>query len=158
MASKAEAQSLVAIDRDHLDRECIQLPTTYMQFAFKAGEAKRDVDEAKATLEALAADLGLRVRTNPKKFGIDKTTVDIINAIVLNDADYKEAQAELIKAKHRHEMTQAVVWALEHKKRSLTLLVDLHGMGYFSDVKATEAGRDAVKRQRRSKSVVKSTE
>lgn len=158
MASKAEAETLVGIDRDHLDRECINLPTHYIQYAFKASEAKRDVDEAKAEMDAIAADLGMRIRTTPKKYGVEKTTVDIVNALVINHAEFKEYQTAYFKAKHRQEMAQAVVWALEHKKRSLTLLVDLHGMGYFSDVKATEAGRDAVKQQRRKKSVVRKSD
>jgi hypothetical protein len=41
-------------------------------------------------------------------------------------------------------MAQAVVWALEHKKRSLTLLVELHGMGYFSAPKISPEGKAAV--------------
>jgi len=40
---------------------------------------------------------------------------------------------------------------LEHKKRSLTLLVELHGLGYFSDVKVSEKGREAVNEMLRKK-------
>ena len=145
MATKREdAEAITEIDKNHLDRECVNLPGDYRRWAFEAAEAKRDVVEAKARLEVVQAELGFTIRGNPEKYGLDKVTETAITGSVLIQKVYQDAQKEYFKAQHRAELSQAVVWALEHKKRALTLLVDLHGMGYFSDVKMTAEGKTAV--------------
>lgn len=153
MAGKLEAETIVQIDQDHLDRECIELPSQYLRYAFLAAEAKRDVDESKADMDVVQAELASEVRSTPAKFGIEKLTESAVSATILTLAGYKKALAEYQKAKHHYEMTQAVVWALEHKKRSLTLLVELHGLGYFSNVKMSAEGKDAVQKMTRRRSV-----
>jgi hypothetical protein len=141
---KEEAESITEIDKDNLDKECISLPSNYRRFAFLSAEAKRDMLEAKAYLEVISAQLSLRIRSHPGKFGIEKITESIVSATILVQDQYAEGQKAFLKAQHRHEMTSAVVWALEHKKKALTLLVELHGLGYFADVKMSAKGKEAV--------------
>ena len=143
---KQDAEAITEIDRNHLDDECVKLPSDYLRFAFLSAEAKRDVAEAKATLEVVQAEVGKDIRMRPDRYGIEKVTEAALQGIVITTKRYKEAQAAYFRAQHDAEICQAVVWALEHKKRALTLLVDLHGMGYFSDVRPrTPEGRDEAK-------------
>ena len=151
MGVKDEAIRITEIDKDNLDLECIRLPSSYRQFAFLAAEAKRDVQEAKAQLDVVQAELAKQIRATPGKYGVEKLTETALQGIVITQKRYKEAQAYLFKCQHRAEMCSATVWALEHKKRALTLLVDLHGMGYFAEVKMNRDGKEAVENMTRRK-------
>jgi hypothetical protein len=139
-----EARGVVQISEHHLDKECIKLPGDYLKWAHAAAEAKRDADEMKANLAVVHADLSAAVRAKPEEYGLEKVTEASLAAAVLLLPKYQKAQARLRSANYESDMLQAVVWALEHKKRSLTLLVDLHGMGYFAAPKVTKEGRSAV--------------
>ena len=139
-----EVRGVVQIDENNLDKECIRLPSDYLKWAWWSADLKRDADEAKARLAVVQADLSNKVRSSPGDYGLDKVTEAGISAVILSLATFQKAQKGLQEANYQAEMAQAVIWALEHKKRSLTLLVDLHGMGYFSTVKLTQKGRQAV--------------
>ena len=138
------ALAVVRINELELDKECVRLPGDYLKYAHLAVDQKRDVDEAKATLDMVQADIGKKVRDMPAKYGLEKVTEAGIQSAVLTSEDYQKALARLNRRKHQQERTQAVVWSLEHKKRSLTLLVELHGMGYFSNPKLSEKGKAAI--------------
>jgi hypothetical protein len=141
---KDESLSVVQIDEHNLDKECIRLPSDYLKFAHLAADAKRDVDEIKNRLEVVQADLSKEIRAKPEDFGLDKVTETAISSTILTQPRYQKGLGRLQEAKHKADLAQAVVWALEHKKRTLTLLVELHGMGYFSSPKISEAGKQAV--------------
>lgn len=143
--------SVVQIDEHNLDRECIRLPSDYLKFAHAAAEAKRDEAECKARLDVVEADLSKEIRANPTEFGIEKVTEGSLSATVLTLPQYQKALKRFQDAQYQSNLHQAVVWALEHKKRSLTLLVDLHGMGYFSSPKVSEKGRAAVQEMTKKK-------
>jgi len=97
------------------------------------------------------AELSKEIRADPSSFGLEKVTEASIASIILTNPRYQKAVARLNNAKHQADLTQAVVWALEHKKRTLTLLVELHGMGYFSNPKVSERGREAVENMTKRK-------
>lgn len=148
---KNKAESVVSIDENNLDRECIKLPTQYLQAAFQSAEAKRDVAEGKSELSVVEADLNRAIRADPATYGIEKITESAINAAIATSKEYTKAKQALQEFEYYADLAQALVWALEHKKRSLTLLVELHGMSYFSKPKVSEAGREAVERMTQRK-------
>ncbi len=141
---KEEAQSVVSINESALDKECIKLPTDYLRFAHRLAEAKRDVDELKAALDLTEAECAKSIRSAPEKYGLEKDTEKAVAAAVLMHPKYQQALKDYQLVKHTADLAQAVVGALECKKRTLTLLVELHGMGYFANPKVSERGRDAV--------------
>jgi hypothetical protein len=149
--SENDSESVVQIDEHNLDRECIRLPGDYLKWAHAAAEAKRDADERKADLAVVHADLSAIIRNTPGKYGMEKLTEAGLAAAVLLQPEYQKRQRLLRKANYEFDIAQAVVWALEHKKRSLTLLVELHGMGYFSNPKVSERGREAVEQMTQRK-------
>lgn len=138
------ARSVVQIDELNLDKECIRLPSDYLKYAHLSVNAKTKVDEIDNRLKVDQAELTKDIRANPTNYGIDKVTESAISAAVLSDVGYQRGMISLLKAQHEAKLAEAVVWALEHKKRSLTLLVELHGLGYFSSPKVSERGRGAV--------------
>lgn len=148
---REEAESVVQISENNLDLECIRLPNQYLQWAHKSADAKRDVDERKNQLEVIDAELSKEIRADPGSFGLEKVTEASIASIILTQPRYQKALTRLNNAKHEADLIQAVVWALEHKKRTLTLLVELHGMGYFANPKVSERGREAVENMTKRK-------
>jgi hypothetical protein len=145
------AQSVVEIDKLNLDRECIRLPSDYLKYANLSADLKFRVDQLKAELDALEADLGKQIRSNPAEFGLEKVTESAIGAVVITQESYRGKLIKLQRARHQQDLAQAVVWALEHKKRSLTLLVELHGLGYFANPKLSERGKAAVEEMTKNK-------
>ena len=141
---KEAALATVQIDEHNLDQECVALPTQYINAAFESAENKRDVGELSNELKVIEAELRKEITANPEEFGLDKTTRDTVDACVTSHAKYKKATEALGEAQHRYEMSQALVWAMEHKKKALVLLVDLHGMSYFSKPKVGDKGKAAV--------------
>lgn len=139
-----EAEPFVHIDELQLDKECIRLPSDYLKFAHAAAEAKQESELADARMKETDANLASVIRDNPGKYGIEKITEAAITAAVAINPAHLHRQTESIAARHQFELAQAIVWALEHKKRSLTLLVELHGLGWFANPKISEAGRAAV--------------
>lgn len=141
---KDDASSIVHINELELDKECVRLPSDYLKFAHKAEDAKFEVSEAKAALDVVEADLSKEIRGDPEKYGIENVTEKAITAAITSHSKYRAAQRELNNAQHRSGLAQAAVWAMEHKKRALSLLVDLHGMGYFASPRFSRKGKEAV--------------
>jgi len=145
---RERAEITVQIDELRLGDECVNLPHNYLQAAHQAADSRRDVEYAKNELEVVDADLCKHIRSTPGKYGLEKVTESAIKEIVVLQPPYKEAQSRLIKSKHRQDLDQALVSALEHKKRALAMLVDLHTSGYFSEVKPTTAeGRQSMEQK-----------
>lgn len=140
------AQEVVELDPLALDKECIRLPSDYLKFAYHSANAKMDVAKAKTELEKVEAEVSSDVRERPGKYGLEKVTEAAVKAAVITTDQYVEAQENYLKLVRDYDRTQAVVWALEHKKRCLTLLVDLHGTSYFASPKLSEEGTKVVQR------------
>lgn len=141
---KESALKVVQIDENALDKECVRLPTQYLQAAHNAAEAKCDVGELENALKLLEAELTKKVRANPGDYGLEKVTESALSDVVRTSPSYVKQLRALSDCKHDQELAQALVWALEAKKRALTLLVELHGMSWFSRVKPSQEGKEAI--------------
>jgi hypothetical protein len=135
---------IVKIDQLALDKECIQLPSDYLKYALLSADLKQEVDNRKARLDSVEAEMSRQIRNTPGKFGLEKVTESAIKEVIQTSEQYQKALVKLNNAKHAQDRAQATVWALEHKKRSLVLLVDLHGMGYFSNPRLSQVGKKVV--------------
>lgn len=142
-----DTEQLLGVDENALDKECIRLPKDYWRAAYNAAQCKRDVAEAEAELEVVVADLGKHVRDTPGKFGLDKVTEAAVKEVIRAHKEYLGADKKVREEKHKLELANALVWAMDMKKRSITNLVELHGMGYFAKPKLSERGREMVDNQ-----------
>lgn len=125
---------LVEIDSYSLDKECVKIPSDYLKISFASSQAKKGLDEAKAEMEQISAALSKEIRDKPESFGLVKVTEAALSAAVVEQPEYQEAQAKFRDLQHKVRQLDAAVWAIDTKKRSLQMLVELHGMGYFSEV------------------------
>ena len=135
----------LAIDKNRLDEECLKQPELYFQYAQKQADSQRRRDEASARVDVVKADLTRKIASDPTAYKCEKTTDTAISAAVLLQKEYQAAKDDLMDAQHDLATYTAAVVALEHRKRALTLLVDLHGSSYFSEVRpSTPAAKDSL--------------
>lgn len=151
MSDATEDRPLIEVDESNLDRECIKLPSTFLKYAYAGAEARKDLDEAKAALELAEAELGAEIRQDPEAYKLEKATEKAVEQVVITLPRYRKMLSRYQNAKYKLEELQAVLSALEMKKRSITLLVDLHGMGYFSSPRISPDGKKAVEQMRKQK-------
>jgi kynurenine formamidase len=134
----------IDIDKNQLDVECERQPELVYQYGCKLADAKKELAEANADLDVIKAEVADDVRSNPKKYGLDKITVDAVASAVAAAKEVKAATTDVIAARHLVDTTQAAVNALDHKKRMLENLVDLHGRDYFSSPRVSGDGAAAM--------------
>jgi len=137
---------LLNIDQLRLDRECVRQPALYFKFAEKLADAKLTLEECDSQISELRLSLAKKIRANPTNYGLEKVTEAALHEVISNKDVVKQAEEERRKARHRVDVLGAFVTALEHRKRSLTLLVELHGQKYFANPAdgASAEGREAA--------------
>jgi hypothetical protein len=128
------------IDELHLDREWLDQPLLIHEYSVKLADARKHQDLAKQELDLTEAELNQSVRRASSKLE-EKVTEAAIKAAVMQHETYTKAQKKLIRARHAVDVLQAATTAIEHRKRALTMLVELHGQNYFSSPRATSNER-----------------
>lgn len=146
-----DSAKLVQIDETRLDKECLQLASIFLQASHYAADRRRDLDEIEAEISVLEADLGKRIRDMPAKYGLEKATVDAVKNAIETNEGVQKLQKDLRDVKHKATLAMALVSALDHKKRALEMLVNLHGMGYFAEPRPGEKGKEVVEEQSRNR-------
>jgi len=138
------------IDKNLLDDEWMNQPKLYFRWAEQLEDARDALEKAKAAFDVVKSEIELAIREKPSDFGLDvssrtgSVTEKAVTAAIPLQKEYKEAQQEMFEAKHRVGILQGVVVALEHRKKGLEKLVDLHGQKYFATPRASEHSREMV--------------
>lgn len=128
-----EKESFIDIDELALDKEWIEHPGLYLKWARKSAEARLKMAEAKAQLEVDEALLSKAIRDKPENFGIQKVTEPVIESTIKLQQSYQKSLRNLNEAKYSVDKIQAVVDALEHRKKALENAVTLHIQGYTAE-------------------------
>lgn len=124
--------SVLDIDKYCLDEEWVDQPAIYAKYARKLANARKDLDEAKATYDVIKASVSQQVYTAPEKFNIQKVTENKVQCVVTLQKECRDAHQAVIDSKHAVDIMTAMVTALDHRKSALERLVTLHGQDYFS--------------------------
>jgi hypothetical protein len=155
-----EKESFIDIDNLALDKEWMEQAGIYLRWARKLAKAKLTHAEAKAQLEVDEALLSKVIRDKPENFGIQKVTEPVIESTIKLQQSYQKSLRNLNEAKYSVDKIQAVVDALEHRKKALENAVTLHIQGYTAEPrtrnkeindKYNEMARDSVMRQTKIK-------
>lgn len=145
------------IDEFHLDREWIRQSRLYLSHAEKLANAKQRFEEAKSSRDVTYAELYKKIRSKPEDYDLPKVTEESLKHLIILQDDYRDADKEVITAKHTVDILQAAVDALDHKKRALENLVHLQISGYHSDPKppkgATQDDVDKVRHPKNSRAI-----
>lgn len=138
------ASDRLNIDMGRLDKEWAQQPDIYHEAAKELADKRADLDTAKARLDVVAAECGKDIRAMPSKFDISapRVTEKMVEDAVLLHPEYQSALKRMNKLKHDVGILQAMVEALDHKKKALEHLVQLFLSDYFSSPKKVRGGDD----------------
>lgn len=129
--SNTDDPEILHIDTNILDREWSYQPRLFFRYAKMLADARQDYEAAKSNLKVVAAELDRGIRRKALKREEKLTTQDV-TARVQESEEYIAADRTVIAAKHRLDILDAAVTALEHRKQALENLVRLHGQNYFS--------------------------
>jgi hypothetical protein len=142
MAKKDKVEDrFIEINENELDKEWVEQPVLYFRWARKLADARLKVDEAKAELELVTAELDSKIREDPESYGIEKLTEAGVKSTILIQEEYTDALQTFNAARHQVNILDAGVNALEHRKRALEKLVDLYARSYFAPPQASGKNR-----------------
>ena len=122
------------IDPLRLEEEWQQHPSQYGYWAEEAVDAQDAMDRAKASFDRVSSTLDNDLRTNPDDYGIKKATEGEVKTALVRQPEYIAAQDAYLKAKKEYNKAQAALASLEHRKRALSMLVELFVKDYYSDM------------------------
>lgn len=142
--SNSELESDIRVNPDCLDREWVNQPSLFFKYASLLAEAREEFERAKNSFELVRAELDQKVRSDPPRYGIHKLTEAAVSAVVPTLGEYQKAREELLAAKHKVDILEAVVTAMEHRKKALEKLVDLYLAGYFSYPRSSDVSSEGV--------------
>jgi hypothetical protein len=128
-------KNFLSIDPLNLDVAWLRQANLYYKHSELLAEARRKSDNAKSLLDVVWAEVARKVRMRPAKYGIkdERVTEAAIEAAIELSKEYREASQAVIDANYEVNVHQSAVTALEHKKRALTMLVELHLSGYYAE-------------------------
>lgn len=133
-----------------LDKHFLEQPKLVWEYGQELANAKDGADRSKAVLDVAKAEALAEISANPNEFSLnEKPTVSAINSAVDVHETVVAARDKFQRRKHRVDVLQAFMVALEHRKRSLEGLVTLHGQQYFAMPKADEQGQAFLSDQTR---------
>ena len=143
-------QNPAHIDPNHLDREWVHQSECYHQAALDAAGARLKHAELTQELELVYAELDHQIRTHPARYNLgDKLTEKIVENTVVLQASYRVALKAVYQAKFELDTFQAMVGALEHKKKGLENLVSLRLADYYAEPRTPKGGSDEVEEMQR---------
>ena len=141
----------VSINPDALDVEWTKQAQTFFKYAELTAKARDAMDRKKEKIDILEATMGLKIRTNPASYGLEKITEGAVQSTILIDQNHIDVLAELADLKYEYEVLIAAVRALDQKKSALENLVRLQGQNYFAGPSVPrEIGKEWVKETERS--------
>lgn len=132
------------LDQNRLDEEWLGQSKLYMTYASQLADARAEWERAKASRDLVSAELDRDIRSNPDKYDLVKITEGGVEKTIITQRGFQTSNEAVIKAKHKVDLLQATVEALDHRKKSLEALVSLWIGSYFSDPKAPKEGREKV--------------
>lgn len=129
-------RSLLDIDANALDQEWLTQPGVVYNFGEAEADAKHEYAQAIAALKVLKAELAMKVRRTPTRFGfIKRPTKDEVDDTVQLSKRYQEGVKESLKLKHKVDILTVAREAMMDRRKGLENLVQLHLTNYHSEPK-----------------------
>lgn len=120
------------IDPAALDIAAVEQADLFFKWAKRAVDAKKDLDDADAEMDRMKSVLELKCRRSPEKYGITSVTEAAVKATAITHPRYLAAVQSHHAARARSAELDAMVKAMDQRKRMIEVLVDLHGQEYFA--------------------------
>ena len=131
-----------AIDPHKLDDECLFQAGLYAKWVKLEVIAKTEVDDTKRKLQKMKASESIAVRRNPTKYGFEKVTDKVVDALVTVSKKVQKLERALLKKAEVYNTCTRAVSVMDTKKRMLEKLVDRHTSGFFAAPKTKQGYKD----------------
>jgi len=135
------------IDKYDLDGEWLKQPIIFSKWSMEYSQAILERDRAKQKVELVRAQLDLKIRSNPKDYGLEKVTESSVNSIISLEKEYKDALEELNQAVYNLSVMSAAKEAIDQKRAALENLTKLFLAGYWAEGKSVEKEREKMSEQ-----------
>jgi hypothetical protein len=136
------ADEIIQIDEDDLGTEWAAQPGLMYRWSVKEADARHRHAQLKARLDLTAAELGLAMRLTPADYNLPpKPSNDLVKEAVIANEDFQRWLKKLNEAKHELDVFAAAVFAVEHKKKALEKMVELHSTNYYSEPRVPKTTR-----------------
>lgn len=120
------------IDLHRLESEWADQAILYMRYSRASADAKAQVDHVRQQLDVVRAQVDAQIRSNPEKYGLEKTTEAAILAALSLQREVREANERLIAARHEADVVASATRAFEHRRSALENEVRLFLANYYS--------------------------
>ena len=134
----------LSIDLFNLEKEWADQPELRRKYGHLQADANRDLAEAKADLSVVEAEIATAVRKDPGTFGLTKLTESVVKETIPIQSKHKDAVDEVIAAKHRVDILDAAVSAIDHRKKALEKEVELFIANYFAKPRSPEGAKEKM--------------
>lgn len=146
----------ITIDEHNLVVEWKRQSELMFTWGLRLADAILVVDEAKARLGVVVAELGREIREDPAAYGLQKATESTVPAAVLEQPEHIMALKKYNKAKYRVKVLQGAIESIDNRKASLKGMTDLFNRQWFADPTTSEqpeelrtASKTVTRRKRR---------
>jgi hypothetical protein len=107
------------INISSLETEWEKQALNYFKWSELFAESQRKKMEAKLTLDSIESKIDLDVRSNPKKYNLDRITEAAVKNLIINSQGYVTANLKYLDLVKENDLLHAAVKALEQKKSAL---------------------------------------
>jgi hypothetical protein len=144
-----EFEILLEIDRYRLDDESAAQPRKVWHYSKMLAVALLKLDEAKANVKVVEAEVDAIIRMAPTKFGLAKPTELALKKATYRSRKMKTALKKLHRAQYRVNLVEGANKALDHRRTSLTILNSQDERGYYSKPRESKQ-RNRVSKHRKT--------
>lgn len=121
----------LSIDPYDLETECVGQSSLFAEVGDLATEARSVAKKAKDTLDFTRADLSFKIRKEPAKYGLEKTTEASIEATIIIQAEYQQAANAVIETQRVADAFNVLQDSVAQRKSMLKDLVSLFIYNYY---------------------------
>lgn len=127
------------VNRYELDEEWVQTDRMRGYYGNKLANAQLKRDLEKIELKVEQAEIAIKIRHNPEKYGLDRATNDAVDEMVLIKT-VKKAK-KLAKADHKVTLLYEVIGRLRDRGKCVGDLIYLQGMNYIGKAPKSKKSR-----------------
>lgn len=129
-----DLKSRLPIDQFALEKECREQPIFYQEVGEIYAEVRKEAKKVKSNFGHVKAELERNIRSEPAKYGISKITESAIQAAIVLQTEYANAETELFDAEEVADNLSVLLESAAQRKSMLRELVSLFVRSYYADV------------------------
>jgi len=140
-----ELKAKLPINQYALDVECRNQAALLEEVGELTAAIRKEAKVAKEHVEYVKADLANKIRKNPEKYGLTKTTDSAVSSAVILQKEYQEAVKKMLDLTEEAECFSTLLTAVEQRKSLIRDAVSLFIHQYYSSQELTSEESDVRK-------------